>query len=73
MKDQTKGISKGKAAGGGRRRRPEAAARQRRIYTPEERREAIEAHEKSQLTQQQFCKTWGISPASLAKWRPRYL
>ena len=43
-----------------------------RIFSPEERRQAVEAFEKSGLTRESFCRTWGVSAASLAAWMKRY-
>ena len=43
-----------------------------RHFTPEERRAAIEAFQKSGMTQIDFCKVWGISKASLRNWLIRY-
>lgn len=41
-------------------------------YSPEERRNAIEAYKKSGLTQEDFCRTWGVSPSTLIDWMKRY-
>lgn len=41
-------------------------------YTPEERRQAIEAYLKSGLPQEDFCKTWGVSPSTLIGWLKKY-
>ncbi len=38
----------------------------------EERRQAIEAYQKSGLTQEDFCKTWGITPGTLIAWLKKY-
>ena len=43
-----------------------------RTFTPEERRQAIEAFKKSGLTKLSFSKTWGVSANSLASWLRRY-
>lgn len=44
----------------------------RRVFTPEERREAVEAFEKSGRKREDFARLWGCSAASLDKWRKRY-
>jgi transposase InsO family protein/transposase-like protein len=49
-----------------------AARPARRVFTPEERREAVEAYEKSGRTREDFARLWGCSAASLDKWRKRY-
>ena len=41
-------------------------------YSPEERRQAVEAYQKSGLTQEDFCKTWGITPGTLIAWLKKY-
>lgn len=41
-------------------------------YTPEERRQAVEAYQKSGLTQEDFCKTWGTTPGTLINWLKKY-
>lgn len=41
-------------------------------YSPEERRQAIEAYQKSGLTQEDFCKTWGTTPGTLINWLKKY-
>ena len=43
-----------------------------RHFTPEERRRTVEAFEKAGLTQQDFAKTYGISPFTLSCWRKAY-
>ncbi len=52
----------------GARRRGDAGRR----YSPEERRRLLEACAKSQMTVRDFCKTMGMSDATLCKWRRRY-
>ena len=42
-----------------------------RSYTPEQRRQAVEAYERSGLTRVAFSKTWGISASSLDNWLRR--
>ena len=37
-------------------------------YTPEERRQAVEAYQRAGLTQQAFAKQWGVSAVSLGTW-----
>jgi transposase InsO family protein len=68
MKKQKK---KARAPGGGSRRRPEAGPR-RASYSPEQRREAVEAFQKSDMTREQFARTWGVSTASLSAWCKAY-
>jgi len=46
--------------------------RPHRIYTPEERRAAVEAFQKTSLPIKDFCLTWGVSMASLRDWLARY-
>jgi transposase InsO family protein len=41
---------------------------QRRSYTPEEKRAAIEAYQKSGMTLVDFSATWGVSKATLTNW-----
>lgn len=41
-------------------------------YSPEQRRQAIEAYQKSNLTQEDFCKTWGLSVSTLIEWVKKY-
>lgn len=41
-------------------------------YSPEQRRQAVEAYLKSGLTQQEFAKVWGTSPGSLFNWVKAY-
>lgn len=41
-------------------------------YSPEERRQAVEAYIKSDLSQEDFCKTWGLSVSTLIGWVRRY-
>jgi len=43
-----------------------------RRFTPEERREAVEAFLKSGRTRGDFVRLWGCSPSSLDKWLERY-
>lgn len=43
-----------------------------RIYTPEERRQAVEAYYHSQLSQSEFARVWGVSYSSLCTWLKRY-
>lgn len=43
-------------------------ARRLRRYTPEERREAVEAFHKSGLTQKAFARQWGMSHVTLQGW-----
>ena len=43
-----------------------------RLFTPEERRGAVEAYQKSERTRVDFAKLWGCSPSSLDKWLKRY-
>ena len=44
------------------------ARRRRRHFTPEEKRAAVEAFEQSELSQADFCLTWGLSVPSLRSW-----
>ena len=46
--------------------------RHTRPYTPEQRREAVEAYLKSGLQQKDFCVRWGICKKSLVTWLQRY-
>lgn len=41
-------------------------------YTPEQRRQAVEAYLKSGMSQKDFAKTWGTSPGSLFNWVKAY-
>lgn len=41
-------------------------------YTPEQRKQAIEAYFKSGLTQENFAATWGVSPSTLCGWLKKY-
>ena len=41
-------------------------------YTPEQRRQAVEAYLKSGMTQKDFAKTWGTSQGSLFNWVKAY-
>jgi transposase InsO family protein len=45
---------------------------QRKSYTAEERRAAVEAFEKSGLTQDDFSRVWGVSKGSLKNWITKY-
>lgn len=49
-----------------------AKRRLHKPYSPEQRREAVEAYLKSGMTQARFCKLWGICTSSLSKWLRRY-
>jgi transposase InsO family protein/transposase-like protein len=40
----------------------------RRSYTPEEKRAAVEAYQKSGMTLKEFSATWGVSMATLGNW-----
>ena len=55
----------GKGRAGAARRAP------RRHFTPDERRAAVEAFEKSGRSAADFGKLWGCSPSSLTKWQAR--
>jgi transposase InsO family protein/transposase-like protein len=46
--------------------------RTRRPYTPEERRQAIEAYEQSGLSLSVFTVMWGVSAKTFLDWRKRY-
>lgn len=46
--------------------------RHRGAYTPEERREAVEAFAASGMQQDDFCRIWGVGRSTLAKWLKRY-
>lgn len=57
--------------------RPQSRKRSRRkrpyrIYTPEQRRQAVEAYLQSGMSQDEFTQVWGISKASLHTWLTRY-
>jgi transposase InsO family protein/transposase-like protein len=41
-------------------------------YSPDQRRQAVEAYLKSGVSAKDFAKTWGTSPASLFKWQRAY-
>lgn len=41
-------------------------------YSPEQRKQAVEAFFKSGLTQEEFSKVWKISPGTLNKWLKKY-
>lgn len=45
----------------------------KRHFTPEERRQAVEAFEKSGLTQKAFAGQWGVSHVTLGQWVRRYV
>jgi len=49
-----------------------AKGRTRRPYTPEERRRAMEALERSGRTMADFAKLWGVTDTTLKKWRVHY-
>jgi transposase len=49
-----------------------ASGRHRGPYTPEERRQAVEAFELSGMTHEDFAKTWGVSKNTLSTWHSRY-
>lgn len=53
---------------------PGRSRRKRRCrrYTPEERRQAVEAFYHSKLPQAEFARVWGVSPATLSTWLKRY-
>ena len=59
---------------GGRSAASKRSSRKRRYrsYTPEERRQAVEAFHHSQLPQAEFSRVWGISHSSLCTWLQRY-
>lgn len=42
--------------------------RRLRVYSPEQRRAAVEAYAKSGLTQEAFSRTWGITTTTLSTW-----
>lgn len=41
-------------------------------YTPEQRKQAVEAFFKSGMTQEIFAATWGVSPSTLCGWLQKY-
>ncbi|MHC4946242.1 MAG: DDE-type integrase/transposase/recombinase [Planctomycetota bacterium] len=49
-------------------RKKRAKKTKRRLYTPEEKRAAIEAYQKSGMTLVDFSATWGVSKATLTNW-----
>jgi len=56
-------------------RRPPRRSRKKkrgRTYTPEERRQAVEAYYHSGLPQAEFARVWGVSYSSLHTWIKRY-
>ena len=55
-----------------RRAKKKTKAKRRRHFTPEEKRAAVEAFERSELTQQDFSATWGLSVPSLRSWLKQY-
>lgn len=46
--------------------------KKRRSFTPDERRTAVEAYLKTELTLQDFAKLWDLSSATLSKWVRNY-
>jgi transposase InsO family protein len=61
-------------AASGRRRRGKAKRSRRHAgpYTPEQRRQAVEAYFKSGMTHRDFARTWGTSEGSLYNWVKAY-
>lgn len=49
-----------------------SAGTSRRHFTPEQRRQAVEAYRKAGLTVTDFARTWGISAWTFRQWRTRY-
>src|SRR5262245_56481835 len=49
-----------------------ALGRRRGQWTPETRREALEAFRRSGLTQAMFAKQWGVNAATFSGWVGRY-
>lgn len=49
-----------------------ASKRRVRSYTPEERRAAVEAYQRSGLSLKAFSAVWGVSGATLSNWVKRY-
>lgn len=43
-----------------------------RVYTPEDRRQAVESFKKSGVTREEFARMWGVSKNSLAAWVAAY-
>src|SRR5262245_59342367 len=68
MKTQAKKRPRrgGEASGGA---TASAERRNRRRYTPEERRAALEAWQRSGLNQKEFARTYGISANTIYAWR----
>jgi len=54
------------------RRSKKRRKKKRQSFTPEERREAVEAYLQTDLTKKSFSKLWGISDATLGKWLRKY-
>jgi len=61
------GAKRSRARGKGKRPKREV-----RRYTPEDRRQALEAYERSDLTIRDFCATWGVSTKTFSGWKRRY-
>lgn len=57
-----------KVAKGPKRQKQKGARRHTGPYTPDQRRQAVEAFFKSGMSQLDFAATWGTSPASLNNW-----
>jgi len=51
---------------------PQLSRSSRRLFTPEERRAAVEAYLASGHTQKDFGRLWGVSATTLSKWVKRY-
>lgn len=46
--------------------------RRRGAYTPEQRREAVEAYATSGLLMEDFCRVWGVGRSTMSNWLKRY-
>jgi transposase InsO family protein len=46
--------------------------RSRGAYTPEQRREAVEAYATSGLLMEDFCRVWGVGRSTMSNWLKRY-
>jgi len=48
------------------------AAKEKRLYSPTEKKKILESFLSTDLKQGEFCKAWGVSEASLSRWKTRY-
>ncbi len=72
-KQQDEGDAKGQGRWGPKSAQEGGAGlRARRYFTPEERRQAVEAYEKSGLSRAVFARQWGMSDCALGVWLKKY-